>query len=164
MARILIVNIIITIAAFTVLYFLFDKKQKKLAVADAVELFNKYELKIDLQKHTEYQLRTIQNKLDSIEKLYAVSTNLKNTVEQERLSQLYKITQQQAETFSQKSNQEINEIVWKRLNPLIEEFGKKKDLHLLIGANGMGSVLYKDDYYDLTSELINYANERYENK
>lgn len=47
---------------------------------------------------------------------------------------------------------------------LWKSMAKKRHLHLIIGANGMGSVLYNDDYYDMTNDLINYANKEYEGK
>jgi Skp family chaperone for outer membrane proteins len=59
------------------------------------------------------------------------------------------------------SNRDINEQIWKRLNPLLDEYGKKKKLHLIIGANGMGSVLYNDEYYERTNDVISYINKKY---
>jgi outer membrane protein len=81
------------------------------------------------------------------------------------LEQLYKTFCQAKATFEQEyqeSNQSINEQVWKRLNPLIDEYGKAKGFRLIIGANGMGSVLYNDEYYDQTKELTDFVNKKYE--
>lgn len=59
------------------------------------------------------------------------------------------------------SNSTINEKVWKRLNPLIDDFGKKNNIRIMIGANGMGTVLYNDNSVSMTNELIEFINKNY---
>jgi outer membrane protein len=86
----------------------------------------------------------------------------RNEDEIKKLAYAYNNMKNNLENAYRQSNQEINEQVWRRLNPILEEYGKKRGLHLLLGANGMGSVLYNDDYYDMTNDLINYVDKKYE--
>ena len=61
------------------------------------------------------------------------------------------------------SNKNINEQVWKRLNPLIDEFSKEHNYRIVIGANGMGTVLYTDESAERTNDLIQFINKKYAN-
>jgi len=44
---------------------------------------------------------------------------------------------------------------------LIKQFGEAKKVDVLVGANGLGSVVYYNNAYDITPELIKYVNENY---
>ena len=48
----------------------------------------------------------------------------------------------------------INEQVRDRLNPLIKDFAVKNNYRIVVGANGMGTVLYNADVVDITDKLI----------
>jgi len=146
-------------------YFLLKQQSRKIAVADAVKLFNGYNMKKELEGKDAGALSFLGARLDSL------GTAIKNlesgrpaAAPKQELYTAYRETQAALEEAYAQSNQSINEQVWTRLNPLIEEFGREKGFHLVIGANGMGSVLYKDDYYDVTDELIHFVNNKYEGK
>jgi len=160
-------------AAFTViacaltaalLLFYNYRTQKKIAVVDAIKLVNAYKMKQELESKAAGGLKFLSHQVDSFKQELTVKSKLKD-YPKEQLQVLYGgyvKAQQQLDEFYQQSNQSINEQVWKRLNPLIDQYGKEKDFRLIIGANGMGSVLYNDDYYDRTAELIEYVNKKYE--
>jgi len=137
---------------------------KKIAVVDAVQLFNAYNMKQELEQRAAAHLELLAHQADSIKQVLTVKSKTEG-VQQAELQALviaFKTAQNQMESEYQESNQSINEQVWKRLNPVVDEFGKKENLRLIIGANGMGSVLYKDEYYDKTAALIEFVNKKYE--
>jgi outer membrane protein len=101
-------------------------------------------------------LSSMQESLDSAEAAYRAAPQ--NQEVQQRLL----ASQQRMAAGYNAINKEINDKVWDRLNPVISKFGKEKGLDLLIGANGMGTVLYADDSKDITDDLIRYINENYE--
>src|SRR5690606_29337088 len=68
------------------------------------------------------------------------------------------------EMQTQEGTREIETIIWNRLNPYIVEFGRARGYDFIYGANGTGSLLYADEGKDLTSELIDYVNQRYRGK
>lgn len=139
-----------------------SSQQKKIAVVDAVKLFNGYEMKKELEGIDKVKLQAESKEIDSIgnalqmEKAKASDADLIK-----KLEYGYSYMRNKLEKDYEQSNHELNEKVWKRLNPLLTEFGKKNGLHLIIGANGMGSVLYNDDHYDLTNEAIKFINQQY---
>jgi len=154
-------KIVIALIAFlfvqtAICYFLIHKNEKKIVYADAIKLFNGYKFKLDLEQSSQASLNRLKNGLDSVSALYKV-----NPSDQ----QILQLVQQKQELLNQtynKINKEINDKVWERLNPMIQEFGKKYHIDMMIGANGMGTLLYASDSYDVTDELIKYINENYE--
>jgi len=137
---------------------------KKIAVVDAVRLFNAYHMKKELENQSGKKLDKIGHIADSLKT--DISLKMKEqhadkaALEQE--IEAYRRVESAYDQEYQASNQSINEEVWKRLNPLIDEYGKKNGLRLIIGANGMGSVLYHTGYYDHTEKVIEFVNQRYE--
>ncbi len=144
-------------------YFIYSIHDKKIAVVDAVKLFNGFNMKKELEKEAEGKLKYFSAQVDSLEGQIKLANYGKDTAVRRSLIQKYLITKRELENQYSQSNQLINEMVWKRLNPLIDEYGKKEGFHLIIGANGMGSVLYNDNYFDKTEEVIQYVNKNYEN-
>lgn len=55
----------------------------------------------------------------------------------------------------------LNAIIWKRLNPLIQEYGRAKKYKMILGANGSGTLLYSDSTLDISDDLIKYVNDEY---
>ena len=134
----------------------------KIAVVDATKLFSQYNMTKELEGKAKIKLLAMGKQMDSVETLLNTVKALKNENEINRLSNVYAYYKDKLEDQYTQSNREINELVWKRLNKVIDDYGKKKGLHLIIGANGMGSVLYNDDYYDLTNDAVIYVNKNYE--
>lgn len=143
-------------------YWLVTKQQNKIAVIDVLRLTNEYGMKNDLEKMASVKLKYESRQLDSLDtELQKAKALRKSQEEIETLSRICNYMKEKFEDEYAKSNQDINTQVWKRLNPLLDEFGKKEGFHLIIGANGMGSVLFVDGYHDITNEAIQYINKKY---
>ena len=143
-------------------FFVALNQQKKIGVVDAVKLFDQYNMKIELEGIAKTKLLSESKQVDSVGNALRMSTVVNDSGgKAKRLEYAYTYLKKKFEDDYAQSNRDINEKVWKRLNPLLDEFGKKKGLHLIIGANGMGSVLYNDSYYDQTNEAIKFINEKY---
>lgn len=129
--------------------------KKEVAYIDIGRLAENYELKKDLENVAAQNLYKIREAIDSLKMLQKVVGN--NTHIDSQLIH----AQQVFNDYYSKSNQEINVKIWERLNPVIEQYGKEKQLVLLIGANGAGSLLYADKKRDLTDDLTDYVNRKY---
>ncbi|MBS1687469.1 MAG: OmpH family outer membrane protein [Bacteroidetes bacterium] len=160
--RSIILSVIISVLSSGLVYVSLNNQNRKTAVVDAVKLFNQYNMKKELEAKEKVRLEAMSKVLDSLTNKIKLAQASKDDQTAKSLFDRFNMLKQQLRDEYTQSNQLINQEVWKRLNPLIEEFGKKKKLHLIIGANGMGSVLYNDEYYDLTPELVTYVNKQYE--
>lgn len=133
---------------------------QKVVVVDVIETVNKFQMKIDLEKKAANQLIPLKNKVDSLSGIMDYLSN-KNQPISDDLNKEYNYWNQKAIETYQYTNNTINEQVWKRLNPLIDKFGSEKNYRVIVGANGMGTVLYNQKSIDITNELLAYINENY---
>jgi outer membrane protein len=156
MKKLLIAVLVLTIIQLPICYYLITGSQKKIAYADAIRLFNEYKFKTDLERSSQGTLGRLKNEVDSAAVLYKVNPD-DAVVQQVMMSK-----QQQLRQGYDAINKEINQKVWERLNTKIHDFGKENDIEMLIGANGMGTVLYASESRDVTDALIKYVNESYE--
>ncbi len=139
-----------------IFYFLVRNGEKKIVYADAIRLFNGYKFKVELEKMGQGTLTQLKSQLDSVEVIYKA-----NPADEHAQQLAAEGRQRLAEAYTA-INKEINQKAWERLNPIINKFGKEKGIDMLIGANGMGTVLYATEARDVTDELIKYANQVYD--
>jgi len=128
----------------------------EVAFVDIGKLLDNYKFKKDIENQSNASLYQIKNRIDSfkmLQKLGNASPNIDTMIHRAQ----YAFNQ-----YYMQSSKEISKKVWERLNPTIEEFGKDRGMQLLIGANGAGTVLYGDKQKDVTDELIQYVNTKYE--
>lgn len=142
--------------------FYVNSKVDKIIVIDAIKVFNEFKMKKDLEAKVDVKLKDYSMQLDSVKAIMDNAIKRNDSVTARSMSGYLQMLQEEASRAYQVSNQTINEQVWKRLNPLIDAYGKKEKYRVIIGANGMGSVLYKDDGVDKTEAVIKYINANYE--
>lgn len=162
--RQLLITLTACILTAVIIMFSEHRNRKKIAVVDAVKLFNGYKMKQELEAKAGVQLQYLTKVTDSIKQVLTLKSKEGKTPEP-AVKELYKSyieARANLEQAYQQSNATINEEVWKRLNPAIDEYGRNRDLRLIIGANGRGSVLYNDDFYDRTNDIIDFVNDKYE--
>jgi outer membrane protein len=159
-----VITLVACIITGTIVWWIGNNNQKKMAVVDAVKIFNSYKMKMELEAKAGGKLEFLGHQVDSIKQELAARSKTPgmNPAVLEEMYRSFQAAQARLDQEYQESNQAINEQVWKRLNPQIDEYGKKHGLRLIIGANGMGSVLYNNDFYDHTNEVIEFVNKKYE--
>ena len=140
---------------------------KKQAYVDTVKVFNEFELKKSLEKKLDFILLKEKYIIDSLKiELQAIYNDtlmggnnrlLKTREIQSEVEQKVYLASQNEASLTENYNVQI----WTQLNQYIKEFGKSKDLDLMLGANGNGSILYANEAYDLTEECILYVNNKF---
>lgn len=162
--KVLLICLLMCVGTGVTTYYAVKRQNKKIAVADAVRLFDQFNMKKEMEASAKVKLDMLNKQADSVGSLLQAARAVHDEEAEKKFTYAYSYFRSSFDEEYTRSNREINEQVWKRLNPTVEEFGRKMQLHVIIGANGMGSVLYNDDYYDVTEELIKYVNARYEGK
>lgn len=155
------IGILILVLAVNAYLFYEVHQVKKTVMIDAIKLFNDFKMKNELEGIEKIKLESMTQRIDSIEKIIRVIQQEKKEVSPE-IIESYNRSKMILDEEYNISNKQINEQVWKRLNPLIDKFGSEYGYHLIIGANGMGTVLYNDNYLDVTQKAITYINKKYE--
>jgi outer membrane protein len=134
---------------------------KEIAFVDISKLTENYKYKQDMEGSAAKSLHQTKSTIDSLKLLQHMQVRTGAN-----LTQIDSLVARAEYAFNQyymRSNQEISKKIWDRLNPVITQYGKDRNLELLIGANGAGTVLYGSEQQDVTDDLISYVNTKYEN-
>ncbi len=145
-------------AVAILLLFIIKKEfsRPEIAFVNIGRLVDGYRFKKDLEAASGEQLNKIRYVIDSLQMVQKVSGEDPQLAEQ--VSRVEHVFQE----YYVQANQDITKKIWDRLNPLMEQYGKENSLALLIGANGAGTVLYGARSRDITEELLQYINRKYE--
>lgn len=142
----------------------------EIAFVNNFELFEGFAYKKELTKKFEKVEKARKSQLDSLR--YALS-EYKVYLDQSDIRDLEKF-----ELFNVKKNnylsleqrfiedaeaqtQEYDQLIFERLNEYVEDFSKEKEIDLLIGVSESGTVMYGENNFDITDELIEYVNSKY---
>lgn len=130
---------------------------KKTGYVDIFRLVKEFELQNEYSAQAKKDMDLEKAMIDSMVYLERLKNpegfeGLKN----ELYLELYKKTEQK--------NKDIESMIWKRLNPYLEDYGKEEGYQYIYGANGTGNVLYAAKEQDITEEVIKYVNKRYHDK
>ncbi len=160
----LFVLVIVLAAGQIFQWFYMNRKEHKIGFVDTLKVFDSYKLKAEMERESDKKLKPIKEQIDSLSVLLKLEQkgNQGNSGRQNLLME--QITDQRelfTRTYDQE-NERVNKAVWARLNSLMTDFGKESGVKLLIGANGMGTVLYGDEAMDYTNDLIKFVNSKYE--
>ncbi len=129
------------------------KDQNRIAVVDAIQLVSEFNMKKEIESLLQFKLSEKKYILDSFVSEH--NKNIKN-YEQEILK-----LNQEISYMTHNLQEEVNLHLWNRLNVYMYDYGEEHKLKVILGANGMGSILYFNDYYDHTDQVIEYVNKRY---
>lgn len=69
--------------------------------------------------------------------------------------------QQQASQSFQMENQEMSEVLTKRVDSFVADYAKLKGFNLIFGTSGKGTVLYGDETLNITNEILEILNLNY---
>lgn len=135
---------------------------RKVVVVDVIRLVNSFEMKIEMEQVEGNNLNKYKTEIDSLRADFKIQSDSK--ADHKILEQKYQAIQDKEKKFQEayaKSNELITKSVWDKLNTLIDGFARENHYEIIIGANGMGSVLYMKNEKDITEDLIKYVNEVY---
>ncbi|MDI9320441.1 MAG: hypothetical protein QM530_08225 [Phycisphaerales bacterium] len=127
----------------------------KSVYVDIGKMLDGYKFKKDLEAEGTKNLYKIKNTVDSLKMAQKVNNNPITD------SQII-YAERAFEQYYNYSNQEMTKKIWERLNPQLEEFGKQNKFELVVGANGAGTILYGSKDCDVTNDVVNYINAKYE--
>lgn len=145
--------------------------KNKIAYVDRTKLFQKFEMKNDLSKDFEIIERRNIKEVDSLNrKLEQITEKLKlagqdfdkeELMEYNRLRNYIAEHTKQLELAQQERSLEITQQIWNRLNQYIDEFGKENGYDIIFGAAGEGNIMYGRDKLNISEEVLNYVNRKY---
>ncbi|MBI1183053.1 hypothetical protein GC194_02185 [bacterium] len=167
--------VIFTICNFVLLSYLLYRDMRistpRMGYIRTVDLFNEFTLKKKLSMNYESINSENRKVLDSFKvQLLSLQNQIKSaTGSTDELKARYQLEYEKYvnqnrdfESDSKSREDKYNDIVWAQLNQYIKDYGEEQEVEVIFGASGTGNLMYCQEAWDMTDELIKYANERYE--
>lgn len=134
----------------------------KLAYVDNAQLFADFKMKAELEHKYQDVEKQKQGILDSL--LASIRANERDGLPAEKLDLLkqeFIYRKQSYEKENATLMDQYNKEIWNRLNDYVKEFGKQSHFRIIFGTSGQGTLMYAQDELNITAELVQYANEKY---
>lgn len=155
-----------------VAWLIVTETQQKVAFARMPEVFQEFQLTQELEAKLNNVKGARKAILDSLElEIRVMSTQLNerkaNPVVEDSIRRMLKVFNLKNEQFS--SDNEVqastyNQQIWQQINDYVKEFQESEDIDVLLGAKGDGSVMAGKSTLDVTDELIEFINLKYQGK
>lgn len=138
-----------------------DSESQKIAFMENAKVFQDFDMKKDYDKIMESEMKSEAALIDSITVLLNGTLEGGDSLKILQLKRDYytaeKIFNEKFDQLSSQYTKEVND----RLNGYIKEYSKEKGYSIILGSGGEGNVMFVDDVYNITDELIKYSNEKY---
>lgn len=139
------------------------------AYVDIHEVFEKFEGTKELNARLTNLSSKQKSLLDSMSfKLRAMQSNINENSPRAVLTSFntqqnnYQVLNSEFTQQYEQQDQEYQTMVWKQINQYIQEYGKENGYDYIYGANGNGTMMYASDQKNITTNILQYINQRYE--
>ena len=134
-------------------------QSSEVLVVESEKIFNEFKMTKEVKKDGEIILKKLNSNLDS---LYNQMNFEKNEQIKTALTQRIIEERQKVQDFNDHFISEESTKIWNRINSYTSDYGKEKNCSVIIGSQKNGNVFYIESEHDITSDLLNYINKRYE--
>lgn len=143
----------------------------KVGYIQIAQVFEKFDMKKDmlekLQKETQAKRDLVDSLAvgvqllsDQISKSEVPTEEMENALQYKRVQ--YYNHRQEYETMMQEKTQQYDQEIVGRLNTLVGDFAKKNGYDFIYGADGSGFLMYGKQAHDVTNQVIEYLNNKYQ--
>ncbi|MBN2613776.1 MAG: OmpH family outer membrane protein [Bacteroidales bacterium] len=165
----------IAIAGIIVTWIFFMGRTMKVVYVDNGVLMTKYEGMKDARKEYEKKAAVWQANADTLVsewekelKSYEKERIRMSAKERELKEQLLSNKQQQISQYreavqmkAREEEQKMTQTVLNEVNDYLKEYGKKRGYTFILGATGVGNIVYANEARNITEEIIKGLNEQY---
>ena len=149
----IIVNIVLV--SVVAMLFLGGFRERKAYVVNQV-MFESFKGQQELSLELEKLQAEHQRKLDSL------SVMIRSGKGEASLIQQYEEMAEYFTLLEQEISQKYTEDLWKQINSYVADFGREQGYDFIYGATGNGNLMYASDAHDITEDLVDYINLKYE--
>lgn len=144
--------------------FSFFTSTKKIVYINTAEVFSEFRMTKELDKEVKAIENDRKSRMDSLnENVRRIQAGIIKVSEEELMLVRKNYLEKQNQFSNEITNvkQASTEKIWKQINQYVNDFGKEKNLDIILGANGQGSLMFAKEKIDITKDLITYINEKY---
>jgi Skp family chaperone for outer membrane proteins len=139
----------------------------KTAFVDNQQLFDAFQGRKELENKLKQESNAQKGKLDSLGlQIQALQQKASiDEISKQRLNQMmqqYQQMNQEYQGYYQYKSQEYTEAIWKQISQYAIEYGEAHNYDYVFGIAGSGSLMYGKPHYDITKEVLDYINQKYE--
>ena len=150
-------------------------KEKKIVYVDSQELLMGYDGMSEASKALEEKSVLWQFELDSLKKEYesVKSSFLGETSEEDKLAlsqqgqYLESLLAQKKKEYGelyQLEDEKLSKGVLNQVNSFVADYAKENGISMVLGSNGMGTIIYGDETMDITQDVLQSLNAYYNNE
>lgn len=161
-----VINSVLLLGVITLLIMhLIKPKQDSIVYVDNIKLFNGFHMTQDIKTIEETKINKHIKILDSLYlRFNSLTENEKKQVPTKSLQQEIAMKSKQLQKLKDVYKHDLNVKVWKRLNNYIETYAEAKGYHIILGTNGNGNVMYANKGINITDDILEFSNRKYEGK
>lgn len=144
-----------------------ENKDNKIGYVLNTELFEGYNGTKDKRKILTKSEERLKFNLDSLAAEIQVLQKAKDESSKKKGEWMSVRYQQLSREYSEKfdeEQQQYTEELWKQINQYVGEYGKANDYDMIYGASGNGAIMYADSSFNVTKEVLEFINQKYEGK
>ncbi len=146
--------------SLSVVFFVFYKKSvNSIVYANSEALFSEFRMTHELKVAGEKELRIKNSQIDSLQNL------LRLTADESSKSALIEILinkRQEVDEFHNQFIQSNSQKIWLRIAAYSNDYATLKGYELILNSNNNQTVLAGNKNKDVTKELLNFINKKYE--
>lgn len=174
--KVLIYFVLIVVLINSYFLFFHNKDNIKIAYVDNMKVFQNYKGMENVKRLVDANNNKLKSSMDTLQadfenefKKYEKGRNAMSDKEKQLSEQLLQNRQQQymryKEATEKKAKEEQLEITQrelKNLDDFMKKYAKSKGYDFIFGANSSANIIYANDVYNITDEIIKEANLQYE--
>jgi outer membrane protein len=150
-----------------------EKDVEKTAYVNLTVLFDGFEMKKELAISLKRDLSQKQNELDSLlfqlqafnNKLSSVKRNDKQELLNFQQMQNYYVQQKKTlDEYQYSKTQQFDSQIIEQMTQYIKDFGNDNDYEYIYGLNSNGNIMYARDHKDISKEVLQFINGKYQGK
>lgn len=142
----------------------------KLAYVNTIEVYNQFQLKIELEKKLEKTKTIRQQQLDSllneieplVNYLQVHKGDERTMLAYQQLKNTYLTKEKQFEEDNEILAQQYTDQIWKQLNQYVKDFGEKHRYNYIYGTSGQGNLMYAHEHDNISEQVIAFVNQQYQ--
>jgi len=150
---------LLTIAVLGLGYLQLSKSSSD-AYVNLNDVYQQFKYQKDLNRELETYVLSRQSELDSLDHAFE-AFYLANQSEKETLALKHQeLRKYKAEVHQVMNDFELNteNKIWALINKAVNTYGLNKELDFIYGASGSGTLMYANNKYNITSEIVDHLN------
>lgn len=150
------------LAMLLVMFFFFFFK-KTIVYVDSKKVYNEFNMTIELKNEYNKLVSVHKRYLDSLMLDYEVTQREnKNTILLEIKKDNYISTKDEFIKVEEQLNNKLTNQSWNQINQYMMDYGEKYGYDFIMGAFGNGNIMYANESKNVTDDVIEFINRKYQ--